>query len=153
MESRYRTFAYITASIVFGLLFVIFTNGFFVYVNYPGWVGYVTLFAYGLVLVNLSYGMNQRYTKKNKFPSNVSYVMATLLVVPTLIWIYTKETALAESRMVFTLTIIFAVYLGAYYGIKTGSRKRIDYLETLREEEEDNLPEDLQRPHDDISRN
>lgn len=152
MDSWYRTFAYVTASIVFGLLFIIFTNSFLMYVNNPGWVGYTSLFAYGLIFVNLSYGMNRRYNKKLKFPSIVSYVMATLLILPTLIWIYTKETGLAESRMVFTLTIIFAVYLGAYYGVKSGEKRREDYLRKLREEGEE-LPDDLQRPHDDLSKN
>ncbi|MFH5832623.1 hypothetical protein ACG2F4_07090 [Halalkalibaculum sp. DA3122] len=152
MDSWYRTFAYVTASLVFGLLFIIFTNSFLTYVNYPGWTGYVTLLAYGLVFVNLSYGMSRRYNKKLKFPSTTSYVMATLLVLPTLVWIYTKETALAESRMVFTLTAIFAVYLGAYYGTKAGMKRREDYLRKLREEGEQ-LPEDLQRPHDDLNKN
>ncbi|MDX1639581.1 MAG: hypothetical protein R3281_16570 [Balneolaceae bacterium] len=153
MKSWYRTFAYVTASIVFGLLFIILTNSFFGYVNNPGWVGYVSLFAYGLVFVNLSFGMNRRYIKKRPDPASpAGYVMATLLVTPTLVWIYTKQTALAESRMVFTLTIVFATYLGAYYGIKTGTRKRADYLRKMREEQ-GNLPDDLKRLHDDLSKN
>ncbi|MDZ7695276.1 MAG: hypothetical protein U5K69_29870 [Balneolaceae bacterium] len=104
------------------------------------------------VFVNMSYGMNRRYTKKLKHPSWISYLMATLLVLPTLVWIYTKETALAEAHMVFTLTNIFAVYLGAYYGIKSGVKRRAGYLEKLRETEED-LPDDLQRPHDKLNKN
>lgn len=153
MESWHRYFAYISGSLVFGLLIIVFTNSFFVYVNNPGWVGYISLIAYGLIFVNISYVMNRQFTKKLKHPSVASYLMATLLILPTLLWIYTKESPLAESRMVFTLTIIFATYLGAYYGIKAGSRKRVDYLEKLREEQGDDLPEDLQRPHDKLSRN
>lgn len=153
MQSWHRMFAYVTGSLVFGLLLILIAHSFFSYVNQPGWVGYVTLIAYGLVFVNLSYGMSRRYTKKLKFPSVISYVMATLLVLPTLLWIYTKETALAESRMVFALTVAFAAYLGAYYGTRAGARKRADYIQQLREEEDDELPDDLQRPHDDLNKN
>lgn len=152
MESWQRTFAYISGSIVFGLLIIIFTNSFLTYVNSPGWVGYVALFGFGLIFINLSYTLNRRYTKKLKHPSWISYLMATLLILPTLVWIYTKETALAEARMVFTLTTVFAVYLGAYYGIKGGVKRRADYLEKLRETEEE-LPDDLKRPHDKINKN
>lgn len=152
MDSWYRTFAYITGSLVIGLLFIIITNSFLTYVNNPGWIGYAALFGYGLVFLNLGYGLNRRFTKKLKRASNISYVMATLLILPTLVWIYTKVTALAESRLMFALTIIFAVYLGTYFGIGAGTRRRIDYLNKLREQEE-NLPDDLQRPHDDISKN
>lgn len=152
METWHRPFAYITGSLVFGLLIIVFTNSFLGYVNDPGWIGYAALIAYGLVFVNISYVINMRFTKKNKRPSNISYLMAALLILPALVWVYTKNTGLATSRIVFTLTIVFAVFLGAWYGIKAGVRKRAGYLHQLREEQDD-LPEDLQRRHDKLNKN
>ena len=151
MDSWQRTFAYVSGALVAGLLLIIFTNSLLVYVNNPGWPGHVALFGFGFVFVNLSYGLNRRYVKKLEGPSTASYVIATLLILPTLLWIYTKETALAESRMVFAVTIVFAVYLGAYFGIRSGSKRRMDYIEQLQEEEA--IPDDLQRPHDDLNKN
>lgn len=153
MESWHRYFAYITGSLVIGLLIILFTNSFFAYVNNPGWIGYVALTGYGLIFINICYVLARRFTKKLEYASPVSYLMATLVILPTLLWIYTKETPLGESRTIFTLTLLIAAYLGTFYGIRAGSRKRVDYLEELREKNEGELPDDLRRPHDDMSRN
>lgn len=155
MESWHRPFAYLTGSLVFGLLVIVLTNGFLGYVNTPGWIGYVALLAYGLVFVNIGYVLNRRFTKKIKQPTGLSYAMAALLIGPTLLWVLTKDGggALGESRMVFILTVVFAAFLGTWYGIKTGSRKRVDYLRKMREQEDEEVPDELKRPHDDLQKN
>lgn len=148
-----RLFAYLTGSLVFGLLVIIFTHNFFNYVNRPGWMGYTALFGYGLVYLNFAYIINRRFTQKQNQPSNAGYVMAVLLILPTLAWIFTKETGLAESLSVFTLTVIFAAFLGTYYGIRSGIRRRSEYLQKTREQGDSELPDDLHRPHDDLKKN
>jgi len=148
-----RLFAYLTGSLVFGLLVIIFTHNFFNYVNQPGWVGYAALFGYGLIYLNFGYIINRRFTQKRKNPSNASYIMAVLLILPTLAWIFTKETGLAESLFVFTLTVTFAAFLGSYYGIRAGIRRRSEYVKKINEQSESELPENLHRPHDDLKKN
>ncbi|MDX1672381.1 MAG: hypothetical protein R3211_08560 [Balneolaceae bacterium] len=153
MENWQRKFAYITGSVVFGLLIIILTHTLFGYVNEPGWVGYLALTGFGLVYLNVSYLFGRRYTKRTDQSSTLSYLLAALILVPTLLWIYTKETELAESRLVFTLVAIFSAFLGAYFGIRGGIRRRAAYFKNLKESQEGGVSEDLQRPHDQMSGN
>lgn len=153
MENWQRKFAYITGALVFGLLIIILTHTLFGYVNEPGWVGYVSLTGFGLIYLNVSYLFGRRYTKRTEESPLLSYLLAVLIVSPTFLWIYTKQTALEESRLVFTLVAVFSVFLGAYFGIRGGIRRREIYFNRLRQEREGGISENLQRPHDEMGKN
>lgn len=148
-----RVFAYTTGALVIGLLLIVFTNSFLVYVNEPGSTGYLVLLAYGFVFLNLGYGVNRRFALKSDRIPVLHYTLALLMVAPTLLWIFTKDTGLENQLFVFTATIIFAVCLGTYYGIKRGTAKRNAYLRQIYEEQERDLPDNLKRPHDDLNKN
>jgi uncharacterized membrane protein YfcA len=79
--------------------------------------------------------------------------MSFLIAAPTVLWIFTKDEGLGDSLLTFTATILFAVFLGAYFGIRRGRVKRADYLKKYFEENEDQLPDDLKRQHEDLSNN
>lgn len=148
-----RVFAYTTGAVVIGLLIIVFTHSFLKYVSMPGSTGYLVLLAYGLVFLNLGFGVNRRFAlKADRIPA-IHYSLSALMVAPTLLWIYTKDEGLGNQLLVFTATIIFAVFLGTYYGIKRGSGKRNAYLRRVYEEQEREMPDDLKRPHDDLSKN
>ena len=128
-----RVFAYTTGAIVIGLLLIVFTNSFLPYVGSEGTTGYVTLLAYGFIFLNLGFGVNRRYALKAERQPMLHYTFALLMVAPTLFWIYSKDTGMGDQRLVFTLTILFAVILGTFFGIKRGSSKREAYLRQVRE--------------------
>lgn len=148
-----RVFAYTTGALVIGLLIIVFTNSFLAYVNTPGTTGYLTLLAYGFIFLNLGFGVNRRFALKAERIPALHYTLAALMVAPTLIWIYTKDAGLENQLFVFTATIIFAVFLGTFYGIKRGSAKRNSYLRKIYEEQDREMPDELKRPHDDLSKN
>lgn len=148
-----RVFAYTTGALVIGLLLIVFTNGFLVYVSEPGSTGYLVLLAYGFIFLNLGFGVNRRFALKSERVPALHYTLALLMVAPTLLWIFTKDTGLENQFFVFTATIIFAVFLGTYYGIKRGTAKRNAYLRQIYEEQERDLPDNLKRPHDDLNKN
>lgn len=148
-----RLFAYTTGSIVIGLLLIVFTHSLLQYVNAEGATGYVALMAYGFVYLNLGYGLNRRFALKAKRIPALHYTLSFLMAVPTLLWIFTKDEGLGDQLFIFTVTILFAVFLGTYFGIKRGSLKRSEYLGRIREEQEEKMPDDLKRPHDDLSKN
>lgn len=148
-----RVFAYTTGALVIGLLVIVFTNSFLVYVNTPGSTGYLTLLAYGFIFLNLGFGVNRRFALKSQRIPALHYTLSALMVAPTLIWIYTKDAGLGNQLFVFTATIVFAVFLGTYYGIKRGSAKRDTYLRQIYEEQDREMPDDLKRPHDDLNKN
>lgn len=153
MDHWQRVFAYTTGALVIGLLLIVFTNSFLVYVSEPGSTGYMVLLAYGFVFLNLGYGVNRRFALKSERVPALHYTLALLMVAPTLLWIYTKDTGLGSQQFVFTATIIFAACLGTYYGIKKGKSKRNAYLRQIYEEQGRDLPEDLKRPHDELNKN
>lgn len=148
-----RTFAYATACLVIGLAIVVFTHSFFEYANEPGMQGYITLFGFGLVFLNFGFVINRRFMLKTKPRPAINYLFSFVMVAPTLLWIFTKDEGLGESLFTFAATLLFAAFLGTYFGIRRGLVKRDDYLEEYYEENEEELPDELKRPHEDLSKN
>ncbi|NGP75306.1 hypothetical protein G3570_01580 [Balneolaceae bacterium YR4-1] len=153
MDHWQRVFAYTTGALVIGLLIIIFTNSFLVYVSEPGSTGYLVLLAYGFVFLNLGFGVNRRFALKSERVPALHYTLAVLMVAPTLAWIYTKDTGLGSQQFVFTATIVFAAFLGTYYGIKKGTARRNSYLRQIYKDQEREMPDELKRPHDDLNKN
>ncbi|NGP89147.1 hypothetical protein [Fodinibius halophilus] len=147
-----RTFAFVTGSIVFGLAIILVSNSYIQYVAAEGSTGYLFLFGFGLVYLNLNFGFSRRFMMKAFNINWICYLMAFFTILPTIFWVYTKDVGLAETELVFVLTTIFSAFLGAYFGIRRGVVKRAKYIQRLREEKEE-LPDSLKRPHDDLNIN
>ena len=147
-----RTFAFVSGAFVFGLLFIIISNSFIQYVAHEGSTGYLFLFGFGLVFLNLNFGITRRYAIKAINPDAIGYTMTFLTILPTIFWVFTKDVGLGELFLVFVLTVIFSAFLGTYYGLRRGAVKRNKYIQRLREEKQD-LPNSLKRSHDDLSKN
>ena len=152
MTNWQRTFAFISGSLVFGLLFILISNSFIQYVAHEGTTGYLFLFGFGLIFLNLNFGISRRFAIKALNPEGVAYTMALLTILPTIFWVYTKDVGLQELQLVFVLTVIFSALLGTYYGLRRGVIKRQRYIQRLREAKQD-IPDSLKRPHDDLSKN
>lgn len=152
MTNWQRVFAFVSGAIVFGMLIIIISHSYIQYVAYEGSTGYLFLFGFGLVFLNINFGISRRFTIKALDLDWVSYLMAVLTILPTVFWVYTKDVGLGEAQLLFVLTIIFSALLGAYFGIRRGLVKRDKYIQRLREDEQD-LPNSLKRPHDDLSQN
>lgn len=124
MENWARFFAYATSTLVLGLAIAVFTENFIPYVAAENWVGYVTLLGYGLIYLNLSYGMNRRFIRKKMKGYSLSYLLGLLLFIPPAFWIYVKDVGLYQGRFLFLFVLLFSVLLGAYFGIQSGIKKR-----------------------------
>jgi len=152
MNNWQRTFAFISGSLVLGLLFIVISHSFIHHAGREGTAGYLFLLGFGLVYLNLNFGISRRFVIKAVDLNWVCYLMAVLTVTPTIFWVYTKDTGLGQSELEFILVTIFSAFLGMYYGIRRGLAKRALYIRQLREDEQE-LPDSLKRPHDDLSRN
>lgn len=152
MTNWQRTFAFVSGALVFGLLFILLSNSFIQYVGHEGSTGYLFLFGFGLIFLNLNFGISRRFAIKALNPSGVAYIMSFLTILPTIFWVYTKDVGLEELQLVFVLTVIFSAFLGTYFGIRRGAVKRQQYIQRLRDEKQD-VPDSLKRPHDDLSKN
>lgn len=147
-----RVFAFVTGAIVFGLLLIIISNSYIQYVAHEGMTGYLFLLGFGLIFLNLNFGISRRFTIKALDRDWVCYLMAFLTILPTVFWVYTKDVGLGEAETLFVLTVIFSAFLGTYFGIRRGIVKREQYINQLEEDQQD-LPESLKRPHDNLSQN
>lgn len=152
MTNWQRVFAFVTGSIVFGLLLVLISHSYIQYVAREGSTGYLFLFGFGLIYLNLNFGVSRRFTIKALDMGWVCYLMGLLSIAPTIFWVYTKDVGLGEAQLLFVLTLIFSAMLGAYFGIRRGKVKREQYIQRLHDDEQD-LPDSLKRPHDDLSQN
>ena len=154
MNNWQRTFAYLSGSIVFGLLIIIISHSYIQYVARPGTAGYLFLLGFGLVYLNLNFGASRRFVIKAPDADWVCYLMAVFIITPTIFWVYTKDVGLANTESLFVIVTIFSAFLGTYFGIRRGRVKRQTYLRRIREESgEQDLPDSLKRPHDDLSKN
>lgn len=138
-----RVFAFVTGSIVFGLAIILVSHSYIQYSAYEGSTGYLFLFGFGLVYLNINFGVSRRFMIKAINASWVCYLMALVTIAPTLFWVYTKDVGLGEQQIIFVMTVIFSAFLGAYFGIRRGVVKRAQYIEKLREEGED-IPDSIQ---------
>jgi hypothetical protein len=152
MNNWQRVFAFVTGAFALGLLLIILSNSYIQYVTKPGVTGYLFLFGFGLIYLNLNFGLSRRFVIKAFQMDWVPYLMAFLTILPTLFWIYTKDVGLDEAQIIFGGTAVFASFLGSYFGIRRGSIKREKYIQQLREDEQE-LPDELKRPHDELSKN
>ncbi|SMO32056.1 hypothetical protein [Fodinibius sediminis] len=152
MNNWQRTFAFISGSLVIGLLLIVVSHDFIRYVDREDTAGYLFLLGFGLVYLNLNFGISRRFVIKAVDMNWICYLMAALTIIPTLFWIYTKDVGLGQSQLLFTVITIFSAYLGTYFGIRRGLVKRDLYIQQLRDEERE-MPDSLKRPHDDLSKN
>lgn len=152
MTNWQRVFAYVTGAIVFGLLLILISNSYIQYVAWEGMTGYLFLFGFGLIYLNLNFGISRRFVIKAVDLDWVCYLMAFLTILPTLFWVYTKDVGLGEAHLLYVTTTIFSAFLGTYFGIRRGSVKREKYIQQIREDDQE-LPDSLKRPHDDLSTN
>lgn len=157
MKNGPRLFAYTTAMLVLGLAVIVFSEKFLFYISTPGWSGYLALIIYGLVYLNISYGMNRRYTLKQPEQENIAYLLAVILFVPPAVWVFIKDTGLTGMpRIQFLVMLIFACLLGSYFGIRTGKKKHKAYMANMIQQQrssDQNIPEEMRKPHDKINRN
>jgi|SRR5699024_5130060 len=153
MNSWQRIFAFISGSIVFGLVIIVVSHNFIQYVEEPGSTGYLFLLGFGLVYLNINFAISRRFSVKAPKEVWVCYLMALFTIVPTIFWVYTRDVGLVDLELSFVGAIIFSAFLGAFFGIRRGRAKRQVYLKRIREEQEQQMPDELKRPHEDLSSN
>ncbi|MGD8427904.1 MAG: hypothetical protein PVH63_09740 [Balneolaceae bacterium] len=153
MDNWQRIFAFVTGALALGLLLILVSHNFIQYVAWKGTTGYLFLLGFGLIFLNLNFGFSRRFVIKAPKQNWVCFLMAFLTILPTIFWVYTKDVQLGEAQLLFVMTVIFSAFLGSFFGIRRGAVKREHYLQQLREMEDDDMPDSLKRPHDDLNKN
>lgn len=148
----YRIFAYFSAALVLGLAAIVLTIPFIAYVEWEGWVGYGALIGYAFVFFNLSFGLSRRFATKAYNHEYMVFGIATLMMIPPILWTSFKDVGLYSRQPLFLFCLALGVALGAWAGRSSGLSRRAKLIEQARKEGQE-LPEELRRSHEKMSRN
>lgn len=120
-----RAFAYTGATLMIGVVIFFFTQGLIPFVELPDIAGSVFLLGFILIFLNLSFAMARRFCSKTFEMEHFPYIIAVLLILPTLILSAATDRFSGISAMLlFFLVIALSSLSGAYLGIRSGRRKR-----------------------------
>ena len=123
--------------------------------NASGLTGLIFLLGYGLVYMNIVFVSSRRFMRREDGPSSIPYIFAVLIALPPLVWVNIFDAGLEESLLVFMLTIIAGCALGAYFGHRAGLKAQVVFQKNLQDyiQQDENIPDDLKRPHDNLNKN
>lgn len=93
--------------------------------------------------------------RRENGPSPMPYIMAALSALPPVIWHKIKDVGLDDTITVYLLTIVVACALGGYFGHRAGLKAQAVFQQNLKNyiNQDQNLPDDLKRPHDNLNKN
>lgn len=129
-----RIFAYSSFSATTGAVIYVFTHSFFQYVEYGGFITFITYLGYFVIFGNMSYLMARRFDAKALYLEQYPYVLAILLVVPTMIFIiFTPQAGVSTAQQpILFFSILLASLIGAFVGIRKGLKIRNHQLDKIR---------------------
>lgn len=138
MQDKARFFAYSTWSIMISLAIILFTNRFLDFVSQPGWQGLAVLLAFGFVYMNITYVAVKRYIRKVPAPTNLHYLLGILIFLPPAGWIIITKGMGSTDEILLIVVLALACGLGIYYGNRAGIRARYEYIQKLKEYQQEN---------------
>jgi len=138
MQDAARFFAYATWTVMVSLAIILAGNSFLDYLSDPGWVGLVTLLAFGFIYLNLSYAAIKRYITKVPEPTQKHYLLALIIFLPPAVWIFVISETAGGSELILTVVLAFSCWLGAFYGNRAGIKARAEYVQQAKERQAQN---------------
>lgn len=138
MQDKARFFAYSTWTIMISLAIILFTNRFLDLVSQPGWQGLVILLAFGFVYMNITYVAVKRYIRKVPTPTNLHYLLGILIFLPPACWIIIAKGMGSTDEILLIVILAFSCGLGIYYGNRAGIKARYEYIQKLKEYQQEN---------------
>ena len=149
-----RFIAYATGLLVVALAIILFSTDFIRYTNEPGLIGTLALLGFGLVYMNLVYAISRRFIRKVDGETNIQYYFSVVAFIPPLAWINIYDTGIAEGTYIFLITLAMACVIGGYFGHRSGLKQQAIFKQQLQEAlKKQSLPDELQRPHDNLNKN
>ena len=149
-----RLFAYTTGLLFIALAIILFTSKFIVYANNPSFIGSLTHFGFGFLYLNLVFAISRRYIRKVMRDTVIQYYFAVVAAIPPVVWINVFDTGLSET-VSLQISVIIGTFMGGWLGHRSGVKLRDQFIQKQQEAaaQEQDLPEVLQRPHDNLNKN
>ncbi len=120
-----RAFAFTGATLLLGVVVFFFTQALIPFVELPDIAGSVFALGFILIFLNLSFALGRRFCSRTFEMERYPYILAIVLILPTVILsLLTNLFSGPGAAVIFFGMITLSVLAGAYFGIKSGSRKR-----------------------------
>lgn len=137
-----RAFAFTGATLLIGVVVFFFTQGLIPFIELPDIAGTVFALGFFLIFLNLSFGMSRRFCSRTFEMERFPYILGGVLILPTLFLSFlTERLSGISSLAIFFSLIATASFIGVFFGIKSGRRRRDklirEALETGRTEKKD----------------
>lgn len=133
MQDKARFFAYSTWVIMISMAIIIFSDQFLYLTSEPGWLGLVVLSGFGLIYMNLAYNAIKRFIRKVPAPTQAHYALGGLIFSPAAGWILFVRETITSNELLLLAVLVLACGLGVYYGNRAGVRARYEYIQKLKE--------------------
>lgn len=133
MQDKARFFAYSTWVLMISVAVIIFSEQFLHLVSQPGWLGLIVLLGFGLVYINLTYNAIKRFIRKVPAPTQAHYALGVLIFLPPFCWILFIRESTVNTEILLSIVLLLACGLGVYYGNRSGIRARYEYIQKLKE--------------------
>lgn len=133
MNNGSRLFAYTTWVLMISLAIIIFTDSFLIYANDPGWVGLLTLLAFGFIYLNFSYLLVKRFIRKIIEDTSLHFILAFLIYLPPAVWVGLFSENIEGARFIMLVVLAFSCILGAIYGYKSAKKEQLKHADIVKD--------------------
>ncbi|MEO1020898.1 MAG: hypothetical protein AAFW89_00025 [Bacteroidota bacterium] len=155
MDNLPRFFFYVTGLILVSSSLILFTSELLPLVNDTGTRGLIVLLGYGFCYMNIVLVSSRRFMRRLDGSSVGPYLLGFIVFLPPACWVFIYEAIYGSALFLFLATLMLACGAGAYAGHKIGLKAQIKFQEQIRKylARDGRLPEELQRPHDQLNKN
>ncbi|RNC83431.1 MAG: hypothetical protein ED557_11875 [Balneola sp.] len=156
MDNLPRFSFYLSGVFLLSAAFTIFTSELLFLVTDPSLKGTAFLIGFGLVYMNIVFVTSRRFMRRLDGPTPAPYIIAVMVAILPVIWIFIYDSPLdVQQRVVFAVVMVLACGSGAYFGHNAGLKAQVVFQQKLEEylRNTGRLPDDLQRPHDNLNKN
>ena len=156
MDNLPRLAFYLSGVFIISAAFTLFTNEFIIKIADPGFTGTIFLIGFGLVYMNLTFAVSRRFMRRLDGPSNIPFLFSLLVAISPITWSFIYDSGLFGSiKTLYLITIFLACGFGGFLGKRAGLKAQKIFKEQLYEylKKSGQLPEELKRLHDNLSKN
>lgn len=133
MQDGARFFAYSTWAIMISLGIIIFTHRFLEVAEHEFWLGLLAMVFISFLYFNLTFAATKRFITKVPAPTNAHILLAFLIFLPPVAFIFFLSDTIAANEILFSLIMAAGCYTGTIFGNKSGIKARYEYIEKLKE--------------------
>ena len=136
MQDAARFFAYSTWALMISVAIVIFSHLFFGFMSESVWAAVIIALGFGFLYFNFTFAAIKRFIRKIPAPTNSHILLAILIFLPPAIWILTINQTFTQNDLLLILALILSTVLGVIYGNRAGIKARYEYIQKLKERQQ-----------------